>query len=102
MGAPYSPPVPSAPVIAVSVDGMKFQYQLTEDDLHKVFNRYGTVKHIHVDEAGTTAQITFQDFQQAQAARKDLNGLDGTLRLVWASPGPSAVPPPYPMMPPFP
>jgi len=107
MGTPYTPATPMAPVVAVSVDGMKFQYQLTEDDLHKVFSRYGTVKHIHVDEAGTTAQITFQEFHHAQAAMTDLNGkvlngLDGTLRLVWASQGPAALPPPYSMMPPFP
>ena len=33
--APYTP-MPSEPAITVSVEGMKFQYQLTEDDLHKV------------------------------------------------------------------
>jgi len=109
VGPPYTPPsAPTTPAIAVSVDGMKFQYQLTEDDLHKVFSRYGTVKHIHVDEAGTTAQITFQEFQHAESAMTDLNGkllngLDGTLRLVWANQGATAVaPPPYSMMPPFP
>jgi len=108
MGAPpYAPPMPAAPVVAVSVDGMKFQYQLTEDDLHKVFSRYGSVNHIHVDEVGTTAQITFKDFHNAQAAMTDLNGkvlngLDGTLRLVWAAnQGPPSMPP-YPTVPPFP
>lgn len=107
MGAPpYNPAMPLAPVIAVSVDGMKFQYQLTEDDLLKVFSRYGSVKQIHVDEVGTTAQITFDQFVHAQAAMSDLNGkvlngLEGTLRLVWATQGPPPIPP-YPMMPPFP
>mmetsp|Transcript_79533 Transcript_79533/g.170478 ORF Transcript_79533/g.170478 Transcript_79533/m.170478 type:complete len:561 (-) Transcript_79533:41-1723(-) len=113
MGAPYSQqaPVPApAPIISVSVDGMKYQYQLTEDDLQKVFSRYGTVKEIKVDEAGTTAQIEFQDFQNAQTAMNDLNGkvlngLDGTLRLAWVNQGPAApasVPSPYPAMPQFP
>merc|ERR1740123_2121295 len=37
MPTPYSPSVPMDPSIAVTVEGMKFQYQLTEDDLHKVF-----------------------------------------------------------------
>lgn len=106
--APYAAGAPTVPVISVSVEGMRFQYQLTQDDLHKVFSRYGSVSHIFVDEAGTSAQITFQDFQGAQAAVTDLNGkvlngLDGTLRLVWANQGPTSPVPPYPMMPlPFP
>merc|ERR1719502_1595615 len=37
---------PSIPTIAVAVEGMKFQYQLTEDDLQKVFSRYGSVRQI--------------------------------------------------------
>jgi len=106
----YTPPAPSSPAIAVSVDGMKFQYQLTEDDLQKVFSRYGAVKTIQVEEAGTSAQITFQEFHHAQAAMSDLNGkvlngLEGTLRLVWASSGQggasAALPSPYSVMPPF-
>eukprot|EP00930_Biecheleria_cincta_P086349 TRINITY_DN75658_c0_g1_i1.p1 TRINITY_DN75658_c0_g1~~TRINITY_DN75658_c0_g1_i1.p1 ORF type:complete len:586 (+),score=101.17 TRINITY_DN75658_c0_g1_i1:196-1758(+) len=110
-GAPAAPPMPfpsaaydmsamqpqSVAVISVSVEGMKFQYQLTEDDLHKVFSRYGSVQKIKVDEAGTSASITFQDMQQAQAAMTDLNGkvlngLEGTLRLNWA---PTESTPPY-------
>lgn len=108
MCPPYTSATHVMPVVSVSVDGMKFHYQLTEDDLLQVFSRYGTVKDIHVDEVGTTAQITFQEFHHAQAAMTDLNGkvlngLDGTLRLVWANQGvPTPMPPPYPMMPPFP
>mmetsp|Transcript_109747 Transcript_109747/g.217956 ORF Transcript_109747/g.217956 Transcript_109747/m.217956 type:complete len:636 (-) Transcript_109747:92-1999(-) len=101
--ASYSPPTPLTPAIAVSVDGMKFQYQLTEDDLRTVFSRYGAVQSIHVDEVGTGAQITFQEVHHAQAAMSDLNGkalkgLEGTLRLAWASSpsGPSpSLPPPF-------
>lgn len=107
-----------APVVNVCVEGMKFVYQLTEDDLHKVFSRYGSVKEISVDEVGTGAQITFDSFPHAQAAMSDLNGkvlsgLDGTLRIQWvdtrapaaaaaaaAAAAPTAsLPPPYPMMP---
>jgi hypothetical protein len=81
---------------------MKFQYQLTEDDLHKVFSRYGTVKGIKVDEAGASSVITFHTFQDAQAAMTDLNGkvlngLEGTLRLTWVNA--QTLPPPYPQMP---
>lgn len=58
-----------------------------------------------MDEAGASAVITFQSFQEAQAALNDLNGkvlngLEGTLRISWA--GGSAVAPPYPSPMPFP
>merc|ERR1719486_1675022 len=103
MTPPYSPPSPMEPTVAVSVEGMKFQYQLTEDDLHKVFSRYGGVRNIRVDEAGAAAQITFTDFGDAQSAMNDLNGkvlngLEGTLRISWVSQG-SPAPPPFPSMP---
>mmetsp|Transcript_118250 Transcript_118250/g.339245 ORF Transcript_118250/g.339245 Transcript_118250/m.339245 type:complete len:467 (+) Transcript_118250:180-1580(+) len=105
MATPYAVPHSPDPAINVSVDGMKFQYQLTEDDLYKVFSRYGNVKTIRVDEAGTSAVITFNALQDAQAAMTDLNGkvlngLDGTLRITWLSQGAGAFPtPPYPPMP---
>jgi len=103
MPAPYAPSLPMEPSIAVSVEGMKFQYQLTEDDLHKVFCRYGPVRSIRVDEAGASAIITFNSFQDAQGAMTDLNGkvlngLEGTLRIQWTGAGPS-VASPYPSMP---
>lgn len=102
MPAPYAASVPMEPSLAVSVEGMKFQYQLTEDDLHKVFSRYGPVRSIRVDEAAAGAVITFVNLQDAQGAMTDLNGkvlngLEGTLRLQWTGAGPSMVPP-YPSM----
>jgi len=105
MTPPYTPSMPTEPTVAVSVEGMKFQYQLTEDDLHKVFSRYGGVKTIRVDEVGAAAQITFVNYNDASAAMQDLNGkvlngLEGTLRLSWVSQGQGALPPsPYPSMP---
>mmetsp|Transcript_41425 Transcript_41425/g.79371 ORF Transcript_41425/g.79371 Transcript_41425/m.79371 type:complete len:475 (-) Transcript_41425:71-1495(-) len=103
MPTPYAPSLPVDPSIAVSVEGMKFQYQLTEDDLHKVFSRYGPVRSIRVDEAGASAVITFNSFPDAQGAMTDLNGkvlngLEGTLRIQWTGTGPS-IAPPYPSMP---
>merc|ERR1719316_431073 len=76
------------PVVRVSVEGVKFQYQLTEDDLHKVFSRYGGVRKIQVEDAGGSAMITFRDFSEANSAMQDLNGkvlngLDGTLKIAW-------------------
>lgn len=96
--APAPPPMST---VLVSVEGMMHQYQLTDDDLQKVFSRYGSVTRIAVDEAGTSAQITFQEFHNAQSAMADLNGkvlngLEGTLRLEWACGGaatPAALPP---------
>jgi len=105
MTPPYAPSMPPVePTVAVSVEGMKFQYQLTEDDLHKVFSRYGGVKTIRVDEVGAAAQITFVNYNDASAAMQDLNGkvlngLEGTLRLSWVSQGQGALAPPYPSMP---
>lgn len=102
---PYAPPqLPAEPTVAVSVEGMKFQYQLTEDDLHKVFGRYGTVKQIRVDEAGSAGQITFMNFQDAQAAMNDLNGkvlngLEGTLRITWTAGAAAAPVNPYAQVP---
>eukprot|EP00931_Biecheleriopsis_adriatica_P076170 TRINITY_DN49905_c0_g1_i1.p1 TRINITY_DN49905_c0_g1~~TRINITY_DN49905_c0_g1_i1.p1 ORF type:complete len:481 (-),score=103.85 TRINITY_DN49905_c0_g1_i1:45-1487(-) len=93
--------IPPEPAISVSVEGMKFQYQLTEDDLHKVFGRYGAVSKIRVDEAGASAVIVFSNFPDAQAAMNDLNGkvlngLDGTLRINWLTPTTApSLPPPY-------
>merc|ERR1719326_1331383 len=102
--SPYAslPPIAPAstePTVAVSVEGMKFQYQLTEDDLHKVFSRYGPVKKIKVDDVGSGAQITFHNYQDASAAMQDLdgkvlNGLDGTLRINWMN-TPADNHPPY-------
>lgn len=104
--SPYAPPAaPNEPTVSVAVEGMKFQYQLTEDDLHKVFSRYGGVKNIRVDEAGAAAQITFTNFSDAQSAMSDLNGkvlngLEGTLRISWVSQGQSQLAPPaYPSLP---
>mmetsp|Transcript_29989 Transcript_29989/g.80022 ORF Transcript_29989/g.80022 Transcript_29989/m.80022 type:complete len:414 (-) Transcript_29989:116-1357(-) len=87
---PYAP-LPMESSIHVSVEGMRFQYQLTDDDLLKVFSRYGAVRKIRVDEAGGAATITFSSFQESQAAMQDLNGkvlngLEGTLRIEWAAP----------------
>eukprot|EP00927_Polykrikos_kofoidii_P033664 TRINITY_DN28495_c0_g1_i1.p1 TRINITY_DN28495_c0_g1~~TRINITY_DN28495_c0_g1_i1.p1 ORF type:complete len:567 (-),score=94.28 TRINITY_DN28495_c0_g1_i1:210-1721(-) len=112
MPAPHGhgPQANSEPSISVSVEGVKFQYQLTQDDLLKVFSRYGKVRSIRVDEvtafskAGSSATITFTSFQDAQAAMTDLNGkvlngLEGTLQIQWTTPPAPHVAPPYPGVP---
>jgi len=100
-GAPYGAPAAQDPSFTVSVENMKFQYQLTEDDLMKVFTRYGSVKQIQVDEASSSATVSFFNLTEAQAAMSDLNGkvlngLDGTLLLNWVNK--PSLPPPYPGM----
>jgi len=100
------PPMPYAglhapapePVVIIYVEGMRCQYQLTEEDLLKVFSRFGPVRQIKVEHAGSASQITFQNFPDAQRAideldGKVLTGLEGTLRIQWANSAPVA--PPY-------
>lgn len=77
-GAP--PPAPALPsVLNVKVEGINFEYQLTEDDVRKVFSRYGGVKEVKVDREGTKATVTFEQPGQALAAQQDLDkkGLAG-------------------------
>eukprot|EP00929_Paragymnodinium_shiwhaense_P098180 TRINITY_DN596_c0_g1_i4.p1 TRINITY_DN596_c0_g1~~TRINITY_DN596_c0_g1_i4.p1 ORF type:complete len:487 (+),score=100.74 TRINITY_DN596_c0_g1_i4:171-1631(+) len=93
--APFSQQMAVEPSITVTVEGMKFQYQLTEDDLQKVFSRYGTVRLIRIDEQGHQGVITYSTTAEAQAAISELNGkvlagLDGVLRIQWASGAPAA------------
>eukprot|EP00933_Yihiella_yeosuensis_P041565 TRINITY_DN35962_c0_g1_i1.p1 TRINITY_DN35962_c0_g1~~TRINITY_DN35962_c0_g1_i1.p1 ORF type:complete len:383 (+),score=89.33 TRINITY_DN35962_c0_g1_i1:94-1242(+) len=85
MAAPHFPPmmmppfgVPPAmpmfsPVLTVRVDGLTFEYQLTEDDVRKVFSRYGGVTQVVVDREGTSAQVYFEQPHQAMAAQQDLD-----------------------------
>merc|ERR1719401_2234635 len=101
MAAPYPgaamPPWPPAmpivsPTLNVRVDGLKFEYQLTEDDVRKVFSRYGGVFQVTVDREGTTAQVQFEQPHQAIAAQHDLDrkplaGMSGAfLRVDFAAP----------------
>jgi len=74
-----APPWPQAPmpmvsnVLNVQVQGLKFEYQLTEEDVKKVFSRYGGVKTVNVDKDGTKASVTFEHPTQAVSAQNDLN-----------------------------
>merc|ERR1719436_2405624 len=87
-----APSIPVAPpTLNVRVDGLKFEYQLTEDDVRKVFSRYGEVNHVNVDKDGTGAQVQFGQPHQAIAAQHDLDkkqlaGMSGAfLRVDFAS-----------------
>jgi len=87
MAVPDAPP-PDTPSVTVSVEGIGFQYQLTEEDLGKVFSRYGRVASVHVPPDGTFAVVTYEDFDDARKALNDLNGklltgVQGCLRVGW-------------------
>lgn len=91
-------PAPSMPMVSpmlnVRVDGLKFEYQLTEDDVRKVFSRYGEVYYVHVDREGTSATVQFENPQHAASAQHDLDhkqlaGMSGAfLRVELAQPAP--------------
>merc|ERR1719387_830719 len=73
---------PSSATLNVRVEGLKFEYQLTEDDVRKVFARYGEVASVSVDREGSQAQISFESPHQAVTAqhdpdRKQLAGMSG-------------------------
>ncbi|KAF4754021.1 hypothetical protein FOZ62_017923 [Perkinsus olseni] len=86
------PRLPSVPVVSVTVEGVNFSYQLTEDDLRKVFSRYGEVREVTVNPDGGSAIIRFSSMVEADHAVRDLhgkmlNGVRGSLSVQWHNPG---------------
>merc|ERR1740117_2140299 len=71
-GMPGMPMMPS-PMLTVRVEGLKFEYQLTDDDVRKVFARYGEVLHVMVDKEGTSAVVQLEQAVQAITAQQDLD-----------------------------
>ena len=72
--------------VHVYVEGVPFQYQLTEEDLLKVFTRYGTVSNITILDDGGSAVVQYSlagDAAKAQSFLdgKVLNGVQGSLRV---------------------
>merc|ERR1719503_101290 len=88
----------SSPILNVRVEGLKFEYQLTEDDVRKVFSRYGEVFHVTVDREGTSATVQFTQPHHAISAqhdldRKQLAGMQGAYLRVEFPPAPSMMDP---------
>ena len=85
---PTLPSVRGWPV-TVSVEGIGFSYQLTNDDLYKVFSRYGNVTHVEVIlPEGNSATVFFAGYEEASRAiasldGKELAGVKGQLRVAW-------------------
>jgi len=101
-GMPGMAPMPgpaTTPILNVRVEGLKFEYQLTEDDVRKVFSRYGEVFHVTVDREGTSSTVQFTQPHHAVAAqhdldRKQLAGMSGAyLRVELPTPSPPLMDP---------
>jgi len=99
MMMPPWPPMPATnPELKVRVEGLKFDYQLTEDDVKKVFARYGAVQTVSLDKDGTSAVVTLDQPHQALAAQHDLDnkqlsGMQGAfLRVEFLGQPPAAAP----------
>ena len=80
----------SMAAITVRVEGISFQYRLTEDDLSKVFGRYGELQSVEVGEDGSAARVWFKETKDADAAIRELhgkllNGEEGSLVVTWAT-----------------
>merc|ERR1719221_2255585 len=71
--APAMPMTMPGGKLLVRVEGLSFEYQLTEDDVRKVFARYGDVTAVNVEKDGTNAQVEFALPQQAITAQGDLD-----------------------------
>lgn len=56
------------------VDGLDFNYQLTDDDLFKVFARFGSILTISLSPDGSNGIVTFASSFQANRAASELNG----------------------------
>lgn len=87
MMPPWAPPPQTPLVLNVRVEGLKFEYQLTEDDVRKVFSRYGDVAHVTVDREGVSSTVQFKQSHHAVAAQHDLDkkqlaGMSGAYLLV--------------------
>lgn len=72
-GPAIAPPPQPPTLLNVRVEGLKFDYQMTEDDVRKVFSRYGDVSHVVMDREGTAATVQFSQADKAVAAQRDLD-----------------------------
>jgi hypothetical protein len=88
-------------MLLVFIDGIEFSYSLREDDLFKVFSRYGSIMNISLSEDTTNAVITMGSQFQAERCSNELNGKflsglsGGSLRVIpysWGGSSGSSVP----------
>jgi hypothetical protein len=71
------PPVPSSSTtncVLVYIDGAEYMYEMMEDDLYKVFSRFGTIESISIMEDCMSAIISYTTSVQAEYAIHQLNG----------------------------
>ena len=91
----------SGSALLVFINGFDHPYLLKEDDLYKVFTRYGNVVNVSLCEDFTNAVITMGSQFQAERATRDLDGklltglAGGSLRVIpysWGGSSGTSVP----------
>merc|ERR1711957_260467 len=58
--------------VKVGVEGLGFEYALTDDDVYKLMSRYGAVSSVEVEDDGCSAIVEFAETYAAISARDDL------------------------------
>jgi len=103
-GMAMAPPTQPPTLLSVRVEGLKFEYQMTEDDVRKVFSRYGEVSAVNMDREGTSSTVQFSQADKAVAAQRDLDqkqlaGMSGAfLRVEFAATQPQSFDPAFAQM----
>mmetsp|Transcript_78828 Transcript_78828/g.180334 ORF Transcript_78828/g.180334 Transcript_78828/m.180334 type:complete len:254 (+) Transcript_78828:75-836(+) len=82
-----SQPVAPGPAVSVSVVGLQFQYDLTEDDLRAVFGEFGSVLSVTM-QANGEAVVEFASTEEATKAVQKLHNeklpeIGGTMRVIY-------------------
>jgi len=81
----------SSPSLTVSIEGLSYAYSLTDEDVKKVFSRYGKLTQVELlPPFNQVAVVTFQSSTEASEALRDLDGkvltgVHGKLCVEWRS-----------------
>ena len=86
---PPGPLTPTGSSVTVAIQGVDFDYQLTEGDIKKVLGRYGRLQAVELNHpVCNVARVWFSSNADAEVAVKDLNGkvlnsVHGRLSVEW-------------------
>jgi RNA recognition motif. (a.k.a. RRM, RBD, or RNP domain) len=81
----------NTPALTVSIGGLSYAYSFTEEDVKKVFSRYGKLSQVELlPPFNQVAVVTFQTHTDAAEALRDLDGkvltgVHGKLSVEWKS-----------------